>query len=112
MEAVSEGYVSVTHRAGRVTGILPAGDLPGYPNRFIEFVVRTHLSARGSDGSTPDSRNHLVVLSGDVIVALPGGAGTASERELARRYGRPLLELGSPSELGGVRRAIGELLGT
>ena len=111
MEAVAEGFVSVAHRAGRVTGILPAGEPPGYPNRFIEFVVRTHLPARGPDGASPDSRNHLVVLSGDIVIALPGGAGTESERELARQYGRPLLQLGSPSELDGLRRAIGELLG-
>ena len=111
MEAVAEGFVSVTHRAGRVTGILPAGDLPGYPNKFIEFVVRTHLPARGSEGSAADSRNHLVVLTGDVIVALPGGAGTASERELATRYGRPLVEIRFPSDIEGLRGILGQLLG-
>ena len=39
----------------------------------------------------PMSRNHLNVLSSDVIIALPGSAGTASEVRLARRYQRPLV---------------------
>ena len=37
------------------------------------------------------SRNHLNVLSADVIVALPGGAGTRPEIELALEYRRRLL---------------------
>ena len=31
------------------------------------------------------------VLTSDVIVVLPGGAGTASEIELAIEYGRPIV---------------------
>jgi predicted Rossmann-fold nucleotide-binding protein len=37
------------------------------------------------------SRNHINVLSADVLIALPGGEGTASELALARRYGRPAI---------------------
>jgi len=74
------------------------------------------LPSRGEEGGTPGSRNHLVVLSGDVIVALPGGAGTASELRLAREYARPVILLGwerrdpvtngstrSPASSGGPR---------
>jgi predicted Rossmann-fold nucleotide-binding protein len=31
------------------------------------------------------------VLSADVVVVLPGGAGTRTELELARRYGKPVV---------------------
>jgi hypothetical protein len=44
----------------------------------------------GSDGTDDRSRNPINVLSSDVLVALPGGAGTASEAALAVRYGRPI----------------------
>ena len=70
------------------------GTPPGYPNPWVEFAVRTHLDARGDDGSGIRSRNHINILSSDVIVALPGSSGTASEVELAIRYGRPLILLG------------------
>ncbi|MDH5458813.1 MAG: LOG family protein, partial [Nitrospinota bacterium] len=39
------------------------------------------------------SRNHIIILSADVIVAFPGGAGTHSEIQLALEYGKPLLIL-------------------
>ena len=45
----------------------------------------------GGSGTEPMSRNHINVLSSNVLVALPGGAGTASEVSLALRYGRPLI---------------------
>jgi len=37
------------------------------------------------------SRNHINILSATVIVALPGGPGTASEVRLAVGYGRPII---------------------
>ena len=37
------------------------------------------------------SRNHINILTSDAIVALPGGAGTASEVALALSYGRPIV---------------------
>jgi hypothetical protein len=54
-------------------------------------AIRTHLAARGDRGAGPDSRNHVNVLSSDVVVALPGGPGTASEVALALEYGRPVV---------------------
>ena len=36
------------------------------------------------------ARNHLNALTPDAIVALPGGPGTASEIDLAGRYGTPV----------------------
>jgi uncharacterized protein (TIGR00725 family) len=97
MAAVSEAFHSVADRKGVVVGILPAasaGGLPSradYPNPWVEIVIRTHLPLLGEHGTEPLSRNHINVLSSDVIVALPGGPGTLSEVELARRYGRPFI---------------------
>jgi hypothetical protein len=51
-----------------------------------------------------------VVLSGDVVVALPGGPGTASEIALAERYHRPLIEIGTLGDLEGLRSRLGVLL--
>jgi predicted Rossmann-fold nucleotide-binding protein len=43
------------------------------------------------------------VLSSTVLVALPGGAGTASEVALALRYGRPVVAfLDDPEEIEGL----------
>ena len=105
MESVSRAFSAVPGREGLVIGILPAGDTrpdrdadpgtpPGYPNPRVELAIRTHLDARGDDGSGIRSRNHINILSSDVVIALPGSSGTASETELAIRYRRPLILLG------------------
>jgi hypothetical protein len=100
MAGVSRAFRETPEREGRVIGILPAHpDDPtrtpeGYPNPWVEIAIRTHLPGRGVGGDAPDSRNHLVVLSSDLVVALPGGAGTLSELELSVRYHRPVLLLG------------------
>jgi hypothetical protein len=104
MAGVCRSFTGVPERAGRCIGILPAHpDRPGeaadgYPNPWVEIAIRTHLAERGETGDGPGSRNHLVVLSGGVVVALPGGAGTRSELRLAARYRRPVLLLGWPRE--------------
>ena len=95
MAAVTEAFVSVHGRAGIAIGVLPGvgtdsgGTPPGYPNRNIELAIRTHLPSRGEEGTLLNSRNHINVLSADVVIALPGGTGTRSEVDLAVRYNRP-----------------------
>jgi uncharacterized protein (TIGR00725 family) len=98
MSAVSRAFTEVSNRRGLVIGILPsAGREPrgepreGYPNPWVEIAVFTHLPSSGSKGTDPLSRNHINVLSADVLVALPGGTGTASEIQLALRYERPIV---------------------
>jgi uncharacterized protein (TIGR00725 family) len=98
MEAVSRAFTEVSPREGLVIGVLPA-DLPdgavvpraGYPNPFVEIAIFTHLPLNGITGTDPRSRNHINILSSDVVVVLPGGEGTQSEMELAVRYGRPVI---------------------
>ncbi len=82
------------------------GTPPGYPNPWVELAVRTHLDARGDDGSGIRSRNHINILSSDVVVALPGSSGTASEVELAIRYGRPLVLLGDTARAEHVSASV------
>ena len=98
MTSVSRAFAEVEGRAGLVLAVLPQVDEDGgseagtgYPNRWVEIPIRTHLGQAGAD---PSSRNHINVLTSDVVVALPGSAGTASEVALAIEYGRPLVLFG------------------
>jgi uncharacterized protein (TIGR00725 family) len=115
MTAVSRGFSAVEGRAGLVVGVLPCGDdpaqpRPGYPNPFVELVIQTHLPLSGRSGTQPLSRNHINVLSSDVLIALPGGSGTSSEVELAQRYGRPLAAfLARPSDIPGLPTGVSVL---
>jgi len=88
MRAASRAFVAEPGRRGQCIGILRAGV---EPNEFVEIPIRTHLSLSGDRGTDPLSRNHVNVLTADVVVVLPGGAGTRSELELAVRYGRPVV---------------------
>jgi uncharacterized protein (TIGR00725 family) len=96
MAAVSRAFVGVAGRHGLSIGILPSADHPGapregYPDASIEVPIRTHLPRTGDQGEDPMSRNHINILSATVIVALPGGPGTASEVRLAVGYRRPII---------------------
>jgi uncharacterized protein (TIGR00725 family) len=110
MSAVSKAFAGVPTRRGLVLGIVPciAEDLPeapkrGYPNAWVEVPIRTHLHLSGQEGEHPRSRNHLIALTASVLVALPGGAGTASEVRLALRYKKPLIAyLKSRDEIPGL----------
>jgi uncharacterized protein (TIGR00725 family) len=100
MAAVSRAFYEVEDRSGIVIGVVPSdGESPrcdpppGYPNRWVELAVRTHLSLSGARGMAVLSRNHINVLTADVVVALPGGDGTASEVRLAAHYGRSCVAL-------------------
>ena len=106
MAAVSQAFADVLNRNGSVIGIIPASDpcdssearsafapLQGYPNAWVDIPIYTHLPLSGTSGKDTASRNHIIILSADVIVAFPGGAGTRSEIQLALEYGKPLLIL-------------------
>ncbi|RMH37764.1 MAG: molybdenum cofactor carrier protein [Nitrospirae bacterium] len=98
MASVSQAFFEVTAREGLVLAILPGregdqqGGLPeGYPNPWVEVPIVTHLPYTGVRGQHPLSRNHIIVLSSTVLVALPGSEGTLSEIALALRYRRPIV---------------------
>jgi uncharacterized protein (TIGR00725 family) len=107
MTAVSRAFVESRQGTGISIGIVPcesgsrrAVPRTGYPNPYVELPIYTHLPLSGSEGLDDLSRNHINVLSSDVIVVLPGSAGTLSEVELAARYGRPAIAFASdPREL-------------
>lgn len=105
MASVSRAFMAVPNRAGLVIGVLP-GDADmsgyrqreGYPNPAVELAIRTHLPLSGAEGTDVLSRNHINVLSADVLVALPGHAGTASELRLSLRYARPAIAYLGPGD--------------
>jgi uncharacterized protein (TIGR00725 family) len=102
MTAVCRAFHDVTQRRGVTVGILPAGPPPGYPNPYIDMAIHTHLPQRGAQGAGEGSRNHLIVLSAHVLVALPGGPGTRTEVELATRYHRPILAYLGDGRIEGI----------
>ena len=106
MEAVSRAFCSVKDRDGCTLGILPEGSPP---NPFVEIPIVTQLSAT-NDPSHPEwrwSRNHINIRTSNAVIALPGGAGTASELELAAtgRHSRPCLAfLGARGQIARTQR--------
>ncbi|MFN8177092.1 MAG: TIGR00725 family protein [bacterium] len=84
---------------GLVVGVLPGRDRRG-ASPDLSVAIVTGLG---------DARNAVNVLSSDVVVALPGGAGTLSEIALALKAGRPVVALGwqrgSLADFEGIIRA-------
>ena len=82
MEAVCSGF-----KAG---GGLTIGIIPSYnktdANKFVDIAIPTGFGL---------ARNVLVVKSGDVVVALPGEAGTLSEIAYCLQFGIPVISLNS-----------------
>src|SRR5262249_61196178 len=76
---------------GRVTGATP--------NPWGEAPIRPHLPLSGPQGTDARSRNHINVLTADLVVALPGDDGTRSEVVLAVRYARPVIAFLGRGEL-------------
>lgn len=83
MEAVSCGF----KKSG---GRLSIGILPSYEkadaNPYIDVALPTGLGL---------ARNVLVVTCGDVVIALPGSAGTLSEIAYCLQFGIPVISLNS-----------------
>ncbi len=82
MMAVCKGF-----KQGRGTTI---GILPGYhkneANKYVDLAFPTGLGL---------ARNLLVVKTADVVVALPGSAGTLSEIAYCLQFGIPVISIGS-----------------
>lgn len=113
MTAVSRAFAAVEDRTGLVIGVCPATDedpgrtRPGYPNPWVEVPIITHLPLSGPLGTEDRSRNHINVLSSNVVIALPGSDGTSSELRLAVRYGRPTIAfVNDRSDILSVPRSV------
>ena len=90
MKAVCKGF--------KVGGGLTIGITPGYDKRdanpYVDIVIPTGLGL---------ARNVLVVKAADVVVALPGEAGTLSEIAYCLQFKIPVISLKS-WDLPGVIR--------
>ena len=112
MAAVSKSFYDTPNRRGLVIGILPCDESlenpkDGYPNQWVEIPVLTHLPLSGERGMKPMSRNHINILTSDLIVALPGDAGTLSEVRLAVSYERPVIAfVESDQEIPGLPNSV------
>lgn len=77
------------YEAGGITvGVLP-DETPGRVSPHIRIPVLTGMG---------NARNAINVLSSQVVVACPGGAGTLSEIALALKCGRPVILMAFPVE--------------
>jgi len=81
MDAASKG----AHEAGGlVVGVIKSDD-SRHASRYVDIAISTGMG---------DARNVINVLSSDVVIALPGGAGTLSEVALALKSGKTAIALG------------------
>ncbi|MDZ4654799.1 MAG: TIGR00725 family protein [Coriobacteriia bacterium] len=81
MDAASQG---ARENGGLVVGVLPDEDATN-ASPHLDIAILTGMG---------DARNVVNVLSSDVVIALPGGAGTVSEVALALNAGRTVIALG------------------
>ncbi len=82
MKAVCSGFKA---KNGVTIGIIPGYDKKD-ANEFVDIVIPTGLGL---------ARNVLVVKSADIVVALPGKAGTLSEIAYCMQFGIPVVSLKS-----------------
>ena len=119
MTEVARAFSGVSGRRGLSIGVIrslgrPEPDpesgrrdhRPAAVNDWVEIAIQTHLPL---SSEAIESRNHVNVLTADVLVALPGSSGTLSEVRLRRQYGRPVLLFldaeGDGSTIGGLDAA-------
>jgi uncharacterized protein (TIGR00725 family) len=91
MKAVCKGFKSA---GGTTIGILPSYNKAD-ANQYVDIVIPTGIGL---------ARNVLVVKSADVVVALPGAAGTLSEIAYCLQFGIPVISLNS-WDIDGVIKA-------
>ncbi len=96
-------------------GGLTIGIIPSYnkidANKFVDIAIPTGMGL---------ARNVLVVKTADVVVALPGEAGTLSEIAYCLQFGIPVVSLGSWNIKGVIKvsnveeavRKVNEILKT
>lgn len=92
MEAVARG---ATDAGGVCIGILPDEDRRE-ANPYLTYSLVSGIG---------QARNLAVACSGEAVISVGGGYGTLSEIGLARRFGRPVVTLGSWELPGHVTEA-------
>jgi uncharacterized protein (TIGR00725 family) len=90
MKAVCQGFKA---KNGLTIGIITSYDKKD-ANSYIDIVIPSGLGL---------ARNVLVVKTADVLIALPGGAGTLSEIAFGLQFGVPIISLGSWDIKGVIR---------
>ena len=80
MEAICKG---AKEEGGLTIGIIPYKE-KNAANQYVDIVIPVPFS---------QARNIVVVLSGDITVAIAGKAGTLSEISFAWIYGKPIIAL-------------------
>ena len=78
MEASAKG---AKDNGGITVGILPVDD-PGWASQYIDIPIVTGMGM---------ARNAINILSSDIIIAMPGSAGTISEIAFALKYGKEVV---------------------
>jgi|SRR5215467_6325848 len=100
------GVMAVASRGAAEAGGLVIGVLPhdrptgNYPNPYVHIPIFTGMG---------DARNAINVNSSDVVICLPGGAGTLSEVGLALKRGKHVVVVSWP-ELVLPAESPGELI--
>ena len=106
MLAASEAFTSTTPRRGISIGVIPT-DLTqegiyhpkdGYPNKYIELSIISPLGTYTGETKAQLSRNHINIMTSNIIVALPGHRGTLNEVMLAYIYSKPTILFGPEEE--------------
>jgi len=91
MEAVCRG---TAENSGHSIGILPGVDA-GEANRWVETVIVTGMGI---------SRNRIIALSGNAVVAVGGRFGTLSEIAYALQADKPVCVMGRWASIEGVAK--------
>ena len=116
MAEVSRAFCEVPERRGFSIGIIRSCDYPDLDknsqkrrnitytmNEWVEIPIFTHLPLSGEQGTDFMSRNHINILSSDVLIALPGSSGTYSEVKLRVQYEKPLILFLAGSTINGKK---------
>lgn len=82
MEAAAKG---AKQKGGFTIGILP-GNFPEDANRYIDIAIATGLGY---------TRNSLVVMNSDILIAIDGGYGTLSEIAYGKVHKKKVIGIGT-----------------
>jgi len=83
MRAVARGH-SKSHSSSKLVHVEPGWGDPWHLNPFEAGILKTELGSM---------RNHLVIRSSDIVMAISGGSGTLSEIAIAWQEGKPIATL-------------------